>query len=86
MFNFIKAEQHQEGTFPIDSDMQNMDQASLLKAMLIFVECSQMKIRPESKTEIYHAIVGNDSFSIFLATLWSYLHLRTFHKYQHGLQ
>lgn len=23
-----------------------MDQASLLKAMLIFVECSQMKIRP----------------------------------------
>ena len=38
----------------------------------------------ESKREMYHTIVGNDSFYIFLATLWFCLHLRTFHKYQNG--
>lgn len=67
MFNFIKAEWHQEGTFPIDSDMQNVDQASLQKAMLIFVECSQMKIRPECGQENGNAVISYNSVVYFCA-------------------
>lgn len=67
MFNFIKAEWDQQGTFPIDSDMQNVDQASLQKAMLIFVECSQMKIRPECGQENGNAVISYNSVrGIFL--------------------
>ena len=65
MFNFIKAEWHQEGTFPVDSDMQNMDQASLLKAMLIFVECSQMTIRPECGQENGKAVISYNNMVYF---------------------